>query len=162
GRRRCAPAYTRGGAERTAANRALARQGEPARARVANYMLGRIETFPGPRPSTAPGRRCARAVRPRSAPGPGSYGDATQLLKLLPGVVRAAYQRARLDVRDADGFAHPLQILEFLGRVILLHRQVLDGRPQVLADGHDVHACGVDVAHDLLDLLQRLPESDHD
>ena len=64
---------------------------------------------------------------------------------LVPGVVRRADERPRLDVLEAQGQRLGLHLRELVGMIVALDRQVLLGRPQVLADGQDVAVHGAQV-----------------
>src|ERR671916_100136 len=65
---------------------------------------------------------------------------------LLVGVVGAADQRAALDVPEAHLEAQLLEGGELSGRVVAAHRKVVLRRPEVLADGQDVHVMLAQVA----------------
>src|SRR5918994_2891071 len=65
-------------------------------------------------------------------------GRAAGVLGLLVGVIRAADQRAALDVVEAHLEAKLLEGGELPGRVVAAHRQVVLRRAGVLADGEDV------------------------
>src|ERR1700737_3620828 len=81
---------------------------------------------------------------------------------LAGGVVRAAPQRARLDVTEAQLERLDLERREFLRGHVARDRQVVGGRPQVLADGQDLDVMGPQVAEDLDDLIELLTEAEHD
>src|SRR3954463_12461665 len=51
---------------------------------------------------------------------------------------------------------------EFLWGVVAAHREVVLCRPQVLADGQDVHFMLAQVAHGLVELLFHFPKTYHE
>src|SRR5258707_6502281 len=80
---------------------------------------------------------------------------------LVPGVIARANERAGFDMPEPERERLDLHLSELIGVVIALDRQVLERRPQVLADREDV---GVDLAQGLEGLGQlwpRLAEADH-
>src|ERR687894_630811 len=81
---------------------------------------------------------------------------------LLVGVVGAAHQRPALDVLEAQSDAVLFQFRELFGRVVAAHRQVVLRRPEVLADGQDVHLVLAQVAHGVVELLLYLAQAHHE
>jgi hypothetical protein len=65
-------------------------------------------------------------------------------------------------VFEAHLEAELLEAGELFGRVVAAHRQVVLRRPQVLADGQDVHVVLAQVEYGLLDLLLHLPQAHHE
>src|SRR5215212_8471124 len=86
----------------------------------------------------------------------GTAGCAARVLRLFVSVVRAADQRAALDVLETHLEAQPLEGGELSWRVVAAHRQVVLRRTQVLADGQDVYVMLSQVEHGALDLLLHL------
>src|SRR6185295_3118133 len=81
----------------------------------------------------------------------------------LEGLLRAvgaADERAGLDVADAAAFRLVLERRELLGRVEAPHREMLPGRLEVLADGHDVEPDPREIVHDAQQLLPGLAVAD--
>src|SRR4029079_5103525 len=80
---------------------------------------------------------------------------------LVAGVIAGAYERPRLNVLEAERERRRLHLRELVGVVVALDGQVLEGRPQVLADREDV---GVDLSEGverLGQLVAGLAEPDH-
>src|SRR5262249_51798982 len=119
------------------------------------------------RKTVAPRRR--RAKTERGTEDDARTGLTTSDLRLptvgvgrLVGVVRAADQRARLDVHEAHPQGDAFQLREFIGVVVADHRRVRGGRPEVLADRQDaaVHPPQISEGRDQLVVL--FAEADHD
>ncbi len=92
-----------------------------------------------------------------------SGGSITSLLSGGSGMVARAGQGAGLDVGQAEIlFTDPLQLGQLGRSPPPGDRQVMRGRPQVLADGDDVDADAPQVDHRLHHLAGCLAETDQD
>src|ERR671910_110711 len=105
---------------------------------------------PGAGPTTAPPRPWRRAA---------SAGRG--LRQSLLGVVARADQRPRRHGLEPHRVRLALEPGELLRVPVAHDRQVVLGRPQVLADGQDLHAVLAQHAEGLEQLLLRLPEPGH-
>ena len=76
-----------------------------------------------------------------------SSGNASGL-DLLPGVVTRPNEGSGLDVPESHRQSFLPQRGEFVGRVLTVHREVIVGRTQVLAEREDVDVHLSEVPHD--------------
>ena len=80
---------------------------------------------------------------------------------LVAGVVAGADERPGLDVLEAERQRLGLHLGELVGVVVALERQVLDRRPQVLADREDVAVDRAQRLERLGQLVAGLAQADH-
>jgi len=77
-------------------------------------------------------------------------------------MVGAPHQGPRFDVPEAESERLSLQRREFIGRDIARYRQVIGGRPQVLAHSQDLDVVRPKILEDLDHFIQFLAKPDHD
>ena len=75
--------------------------------------------------------------------------DSRSRVGLLVGVIAGAHQRAGLDMAETHLQGFFFEEAELVGRVQPRHGKVVLRRPQVLADGEDVHVVGREIAENL-------------
>src|SRR5687767_16001617 len=77
-------------------------------------------------------------------------------------VVRAPYQRPRLDVHEAHVERDVFERAELVGMVVPRHRQMLLRRPKVLAEREDRAAGASQIAQGGNDFVPLFAETEHD
>src|SRR6185312_8926016 len=83
-------------------------------------------------------------------------------LHLLPRVIARPDERAGLDVLESHGHADVLQPAELFRRDVAIELDVRVRRPEVLAERENVDVDRAQIAHDDLDLLERLAHPEND
>src|SRR6185312_4896449 len=79
----------------------------------------------------------------------------------LLGAIARAYQRPRDALEEAARESTLAVAIELRGRDVALDGQMVDRRPQILAESYDVDTCRAQVGQRLLDLRIRLTETEH-
>jgi hypothetical protein len=81
---------------------------------------------------------------------------------LFPGVVGRARQRAGLDVIETEGASDLSQLTKLVRRVVASYREVICGRPKVLAQRDDVDVAAPQILHAAYHLVPLLSHPEND
>src|SRR5207249_74056 len=97
----------------------------------------------------------------RIAGSPVKRGMRHGRLGVASGMIGAAHERPGLDVPEAEAERLVPQRSELVGVVVARHRQVQQGRAQVLTDGQNLDALVRQPGEDRAQLIRALAQADH-